>query len=418
MSEFKYINNELYCEGVKVSKIAKDIGTPCYIYSHKYLIDQFNQIKKAFSKVDPLICFAMKANDNLAVVKTLVDQGAGCDIVSVGELKIALKAGVDPKKIVYASTGKTEYEIIESIKAGILFFNVESLPELEEINRIAGKMRRKAAAALRINPDVKAVTHDKITTGTLDKKFGLDLATARRILKNRVKYPNVDIKGLHMHIGSQILESKPYEIALKKVIAFLDELTMDGIFLEYMDMGGGIGIPYNNEDVESMKAFAAKLLPLLEKTGLKIVMEPGRYICGNAGILATRTIYVKDNGIKKFIIVDAGMNDLIRPTMYEAYHEIIPVVKSSRKKMTFDVVGPICESGDVFGKRRNMASVDKGDLLAIMSAGAYSHVMSSNYNMRCRPAEVMVKGNKYAVVKERETFKDLMKGEQIPGFLK
>jgi diaminopimelate decarboxylase len=243
-------------------------------FENKYLIDQFNQIKKAFSKVDPLICFAMKANDNLAVVKTLVDQGAGCDIVSVGELKIALKAGVDPKKIVYASTGKTEYEIIESIKAGILFFNVESLPELEEINRIAGKMRRKAAAALRINPDVKAVTHDKITTGTLDKKFGLDLATARRILKNRVKYPNVDIKGLHMHIGSQILESKPYEMALKKVIAFLDELTMDGIFLEYMDMGGGIGIPYNNEDVESMKAFAAKLLPLLEKTGLKIVMEP------------------------------------------------------------------------------------------------------------------------------------------------
>lgn len=418
MSEFTYKNGELYCEQVSVSRIVKDAGSPCYIYSHKHLVGQFESIRKAFARVDPLICFAMKANDNLALVKTLVDRGAGCDIVSGGELKVALKAGVDPQKIVFASVGKTKDEITDAIKAGILFFNVESLPELEEIDHLAGTMKRRASAALRINPDVKAATHDKITTGTLEKKFGLDLTTACTILHQRKKYPHVDIKGLHMHIGSQILSSKPYVTAIQKVLQFLDHLTREGIFVEYMDIGGGIGIPYGNETVEPIQSFARQLLPLLEKTGLKIVMEPGRYICGNAGILVTETLYVKDNGVKKFIIVDAGMNDLVRPAMYDAYHDIIPVRRKSSRKVVFDVVGPICESGDVFAKGRRLPVMSRGDLLAVKSAGAYGHVMSSNYNMRLRPVEVMVKGNKYGVVNERETFQDLMRGEHIPEFLK
>ncbi|MCK5260427.1 MAG: diaminopimelate decarboxylase [Candidatus Omnitrophica bacterium] len=417
MHDFKFKNGELYCESVKVSTIAKKVGTPFYLYSHHTLVDHFTKIKRAFARVDPLICFAMKSNDNLAVLKTLADQGAGFDIVSAGELKKARMVSADPQKIVFASVGKTEEEIVSAIKANILFFNVESLPELDEINRIAKKFKKKPKVALRINPDVKAATHARITTGTLRNKFGIDLRTARRIMKARKKYSHIQFSGVHVHIGSQITTSAPFISALKRVVDFVDVLRKDGVDLEYLDIGGGLGIIYKDEKPQTAQDFANAILPYLERTKLKIVMEPGRFIAGNAGIFVTKALYLKDNGVKKFLIVDGGMNDLVRPSMYDAYHEIVPLKKTKTKKTKMDVVGPICESGDFFAKNRMLPVLKKGDLLAIMSAGAYGYVMSSNYNVRGRGPEVIVKGNKYAVTKPRETFKDLVRGETVPKFI-
>ncbi len=418
MHDFLFKNGELHCENIKVSTIAKKVGTPFYLYSTKTLVDHFTKIKKAFAKVNPIICFAMKANDNLAVLKTLANEGAGFDIVSIGELRKALKVGADPRKIVFASVGKTEEEIAFAIKKGILFFNVESVPELEEINRIAKRLGKKPQVALRINPDVEAATHSFITTGTLKNKFGIDLQSTREILKQPKKYSHVKINGLHIHIGSQITTSQPFINAILKVVAFLDSLRNEGITLEYLDIGGGLGIIYKDEKPQTAQDFANAVLAILEKTGLKIVMEPGRFIVGNAGIFVTKVLYLKDNGFKKFLIVDGGMNDLIRPSLYNAYHEIVPVKETNSSKIKVDVVGPICESGDFFAKDRDLPQVDKGDLLAIMSAGAYGYVMSSNYNVRGRVPEVIVKGKQFAITKERETFEDLLRGESIPAFLK
>ncbi|MFC1510501.1 diaminopimelate decarboxylase [Candidatus Omnitrophota bacterium] len=417
MHDFVYKNNELYCEKLKVSAIAKECGTPLYIYSYKTLTDHFHKLKEAFKSVNPLICFAMKANDNLSVIKALADQGAGFDIVSIGELKKAIKVKADLQKIVFASVGKTEEEITLAIKSKILFFNVESLPELVEINRIAGKLKKVPQIALRINPDVDAVTHARITTGTLKNKFGIDLKTALQILKNKKKYKNLNINGLHCHIGSQITTVDPYIKALKKVTAFIQTCKKEGIAIKTLNMGGGLGINYNNDKANTAKQFAGKVMPLLKKCDVKIIIEPGRFIAGNAGIFVTKTLYLKDNGVKKFLIVDGGMNDLARPSLYNAYHHIQPLKKTRAKKIVMDVVGPICESGDFFAKDRKLAPMKKGDLLAIMGAGAYGYVMASNYNVRRRPAEVMVKGNKFAVIKKRETFKDLIAGEDIPAFL-
>lgn len=418
MHDFSFKNNELCCESVKVASVAKSVGTPFYLYSYKTLTDHFLKIQKAFARVNPIICFAMKSNGNLAVIKSLIELGAGIDIVSVGELKKALVAGADPKKIVFASVGKTEEEISFAIKTGILLFNVESEPELAEINRVAKKMGKKVQAALRINPDVPAPTHEYITTGSLKKKFGIDLRTTKQIFKSQKKYPNVKINGIHIHIGSQITEGAPFVGALKKVVAFIEDLRKEGVAIEYLDIGGGLGIIYKDENPQTAQAYADKILPILEKTGLKIIMEPGRFIVGNAGIFVTKVVYVKDNGVKKFVIVDGGMNDLIRPTLYDAYHEIVPVKKTAASKVKVDVVGPICESGDFFAHDRLLPKVGKEDLLAVMSAGAYGYVMASNYNVRGRVPEVMVRGNKFEIVRERETFKDLMKGEKIPKFLK
>ncbi|MCK5714044.1 MAG: diaminopimelate decarboxylase, partial [Hyphomicrobiaceae bacterium] len=316
-----------------------------------------------------------------------------------------------------ASVGKTEEEIVSAIKANILFFNVESLPELDEINRIAKKFKKKPKVALRINPDVEAATHARITTGTLKNKFGIDLTTARRIMKAHAKYSHIQFSGVHVHIGSQITTSAPFITAIKRVIDFLDVLRKDGVDLEYLDIGGGLGIIYKDEKPQTAQDFADAILPYLERTGLKIIMEPGRFIAGNAGIFVTKTLYLKDNGVKKFLIVDGGMNDLVRPSMYDAYHEIVPLKKTQASKTKMDVVGPICESGDFFAKDRMLPVLKKGDLLAIMSAGAYGYVMSSNYNVRGRGPEVIVKGNKYAVTKPRETFKDLVRGETVPKFI-
>jgi diaminopimelate decarboxylase len=374
-------------------------------------------MKKAFQEVAPLICFAMKSNDNMAVIKTLMDQGAGFDVVSVGELRKALKVGSDPHRIVFASVGKTEEEITEAIQTGILLFNVESRPELDEINRISGKLKKRPKVALRINPDVAALTHAKITTGTLKNKFGIDLATARKILNERDQYTHVRFSGLHIHIGSQITTKAPFIKAIAKVAAFIETLKADGVSLEYLDIGGGLGIIYRDETPQTAECFARAVVPYLKKTGLKIIMEPGRFIAGNAGILVSKVIYLKDNGFKKFLIVDAGMNDLIRPSMYDAYHEIVPVKKTKARKVRLDIVGPICESGDFFAKDRVFPALKKNDLIAVMSAGAYGYVMASNYNVRGRPAEVMVRGGQFEVTKKRETFDDLMRGETVPAFL-
>jgi diaminopimelate decarboxylase len=418
MHEFKYKHNDLYCEDVRVSAVAKSVGTPFYLYSQKTLIDHFNKIKKAFAPVHPLICFAMKANGNLAVIKTLVDQGAGVDIVSGGELYKALKAGANPQKICYASVGKTEQEITTAIQKHVLFFNVESEAELIEINRIAKKLNKKVQVALRLNPDVDAVTHKSITTGTLKNKFGIDLKTARNIFLTQKYFPNLKINGVHIHIGSQITTIAPYVKAIRKTISFINKLKARGIIIEYLNIGGGMAADYTLGIAQPAQSFAKVLVPLLKKTGLKIIMEPGRFIVANAGIFVTKVLYLKDNGVKRFLIVDGGMNDLIRPSLYEAYHEIIPVKKTNARKVNVDVVGPICESGDFLGKNRPLPKLSKGNLLAVMTSGAYGYSMSSNYNARCRSAEVMVKKSLFSLVNRRETLLDLTRTERMPGFMK
>jgi diaminopimelate decarboxylase len=418
MHDFHFKKGELYCEEVPVSKIVQSVGTPCYIYSYKTLIDHFTKIQKAFAPVNPVICFAMKANDSLSIIKALVDQGAGLDIVSLGELKKARIVKADPQKIVFASVGKTREEILEALNARILFFNVESLPELERINAIAKETGKVASVAIRINPDVQAPTHDFITTGTLKKKFGIDLKTTRQIFLSRKKYSHVNINGVHIHIGSQITSGKPFIGAIKKTIEFINELKCDGVSIEYLDIGGGLGIIYKDEKPQTAQQYADAVLPLLINSGLKIIMEPGRFIVGNAGIFITKVLYLKDNGFKKFLVVDGGMNDLIRPSLYDAYHEIVPVKQTKAKKIKVDVVGPICESGDFFAHDRMMATLKENDLLAVMSAGAYGYVMASNYNVRGRAPEVMVRGGEFETITKRETFEDLIRNERIAGLLK
>lgn len=419
MHEFKYINNNLYCEKVKVQDLAQKYGTPLYVYSYYTLISHFLKLQDAFKSISPLICYSVKANSNLAMLKALVDKGAGLDIVSGGELYRALQAGCPVEKIVYASVGKTDKEIEEAIRNKILFFNVESVPELENINRIAKNLGRVVQVAIRINPDVEPKTHKYITTGKITNKFGIDFKAARQILLLRKAFSNVRINGLHIHIGSQITESAPYVAAIDKIVDFIAELRKKGIKLEYLNIGGGLGIIYDKETPQTAQKFADKIMPLLKKTGLKIIIEPGRFIVGNAGVLVTKVLYLKSTPKKKFIIVDGGMNDLIRPALYQAYHQILPLsVKSGvQKTEKVDVVGPICESGDFFAKERRLAKVKSGDYLAVMSTGAYGFSMSSNYNSRRRAEEVMVVGDQNFVIRKRESAKDLTRNEIIPAFL-
>lgn len=416
MHEFKYKNRSLYCEDVKIEDLARHFTTPLYVYSYHTLIDHFFKLKNAFTPVSPLICYSVKANSNLAILKALVDKGAGLDIVSGGELFRALKVGCSPQKIVYASVGKTDKEITEAIKKDILFFNVESLPELENINRISKNLRKITRIALRINPDVEPKTHKYITTGKLTNKFGIDFKNAYQIFLKRKNFAYLHFAGLHIHIGSQITESSPYVAAIKKVVSFVNMLRKNRINLEYFNIGGGLGIVYDKETPQSANDFAKKILPLLLSTGLKIILEPGRFIIGNAGILVTKVLYIKNTPQKKFIIVDAGMNDLIRPALYHAYHQILPL-SFQKSRMRYlekaDIVGPICESADFFAKDREIPCVKEGDYLAIMGCGAYGFSMASNYNSRCRPAEVMVLGKRIKLIRKRESFEDLIRNEKI-----
>jgi diaminopimelate decarboxylase len=416
MHEFKYKNNQLYCENAKVQDLAKSYGTPLYVYSYHTLINHFLRLEEAFRELDPLICYSVKANSNLALLKALINKGAGLDIVSGGELFRAQIAGCPAQKIVYASVGKTDFEIASAISKNILFFNVESLAELENINRISKKLNKITRVAIRINPDVEVKTHKYITTGKITNKFGIDLDGAYRILILRNKFKNLDICGLHIHIGSQITASEPFVAALKKVSNFIQRLKSKKIVLKYLNIGGGLGIIYDHEVPQTAQVYAEKIIPLLKKTGLKIIMEPGRFIVGNAGILVTKVLYIKHTPRKKFIIVDGGMNDLIRPALYGAYHNVLPLGKIAKTEKA-DVVGPICESGDFLAKERQVALVKEGDYLAVMGAGAYGFSMSSNYNSRLRPAEVIVVKNKALVIRKREVADDLVRNEVIPAYL-
>lgn len=411
MHEFRYKKNELYCENIKVQDLVKKYGSPLYVYSYKTIIDHFLKLKSAFKTIRPLICFSVKANSNLTILKSLVKKGAGLDIVSGGELYRAIKAGCPADKIAYASVGKTDKEIQEAVKAGILFFNAESLAELENLNRIAKKQGRHVNAAIRINPDVEPKTHKFITTGKLTNKFGIDFDAAKEIILNHKKFSHLNIKGLHLHIGSQITEGDPFVAAIKKMVSFIDYLRKEGIKLEYLNIGGGLGIIYESEKPQTAEKYAKKILPLLKKTGLKVILEPGRFIVGNAGIFVAKVLYLKKTPYKKFVIVDGGMNDLIRPALYEAYHHVSPLTLRSLEMEKVDVVGPICESGDFFAKDRKIEKVDQGDYLAVFSAGAYGFTMASNYNSRPRPAEVMVKNGKTYLIRKRETYSDLIRNE-------
>lgn len=418
MHEFNFKNNELYCENIKIKDIARAVPTPFYLYSYKTLVDHYKKIRAAFRALDPLVCFSVKSNSNIAVLRALVKNGAGLDIVSGGELYRALIAGADPKKIVYAGVGKRPDEIEYAVKTGILFFNVESEEELDQIQRTAKALARKVNAAIRLNPDVVPKTHKHIVTGKGETKFGLDFETVHKIFNSQWRYPNVDIKGIHLHIGSQILDAKPFVEAIQKALEFIVEFKIPAT---HLNIGGGLGIMYSIENPQTAKAFADKVIPFIKKSGLKLILEPGRFVSGNSGVLVTKAVYTKRTPRKKFVIVDSGMSDLIRPSLYEAYHKIVPVSlrdDSSDTAEKVDVVGPICESGDFLGKDRLLPLVLKGDLLAVMGAGAYGFTMSSNYNSRPRASEVMVIGKKFHVVRKAETYKDLVRGETIPKELR
>ncbi|KPK98027.1 MAG: diaminopimelate decarboxylase [Omnitrophica WOR_2 bacterium SM23_72] len=417
MHDFKYKNNQLYCEQVKVENLARRFGTPLYVYSYHTLIDHFLKLKDAFRSLNPLICFSVKSNSNLAILKALVDKGAGLDVVSGGELYRARLVGCPSEKIVYASVGKTEREIEEAIRRRILFFNVESVAELKNINRIARRLNRITQVAIRINPDVEPKTHRYITTGKLTNKFGIDFKSAYQILMVRRSLTHMRISGLHIHIGSQITQSAPFVAAITKMVTFIESLEKKGIRLEFLNIGGGLGIIYNKEAPQTAVTFARKVTPFLKKTGLKIILEPGRFIVGNAGILVTRVLYLKSVPRKKFVIVDAGMNDLIRPSLYDAYHQILPLRKRPGTQEKVDVVGPICESGDFFAKERRLTHLKNGDYLAVMSAGAYGFSMASNYNSRRRPQEILIVRNKAFIIRKREREEDLVRNEVIPSFL-
>lgn len=418
MHDFLYKKGELYCENVSVRKIAEKVGTPLYIYSYKTFTDHLHKLQKAFQPVKPLICYSMKANSNLAVLKALVNQGAGLDIVSGGELYRARRVGCPAEKIVYAGVGKTEQEVEAALRYGILLFNVESLPELGLINRVAGKMKVHARVSLRVNPDVDPRTHDYIATGKAESKFGIDLKTAEETFRGRKSYKHLALCGIHVHIGSQITSGEPFVEAFRKVLQFIDELKKHGVTIEFINLGGGLGVIYSNEQPQTAAQFAKKILPLFRGRKFRMVFEPGRFISANAGIFVSRVLHIKTTTRKNFAIVDGAMNDLIRPSLYQAHHEVWPVHRRSRcAQGVYDVVGPVCESGDYFAKGRTLQRLEEGELLAVMSSGAYGFVMASNYNSRPRASEVLVKGNRFEVVRKRETFQALIAGESIPSFV-
>jgi diaminopimelate decarboxylase len=418
MHHFTYREDELYCEDVPVQKIAAEIGTPFYLYSHATLTRHFKAFSEAFAGMQKLICFSAKANTNLAILKLFATAGGGLDIVSGGELFRGMQAGFAPDRIVYSGVGKRIDEIDYALKSDILMFNLESLDELKLISQRAVQLNRRARIAIRVNPDVDPKTHPYISTGLKKNKFGIDTVAALKGYRLAGSLENIEVIGIDCHIGSQITEAGPFEDALKSIKTLVLQLKSDlGIQIQYIDMGGGLGITYADETPPSLKEYAKAFLKNLEGMGLTLILEPGRVLVGNAGILVTRVLYKKAGEGKNFIIVDAGMNDLMRPTLYNAFHAIEPIVRTQAPLTVADVVGPICESGDFLGVDRNLTEGNADDLLAVMSTGAYGFVMSSNYCSRPRVAEVMVKNHQYHVVKERETYQDLVKGESIPSFM-
>jgi diaminopimelate decarboxylase len=413
MNYFEYRNGELYAEDLAIADLARRFGTPLYVYSVRTLRRHFRVFDDAFAGTDHLICYAMKALSNLSILKLFANMGAGFDIVSVGELMRCLRVGADPAKIVFSGVGKTDEEITAALEAGVLMINAESRGEMHRISAVASRMKRNAPVSLRVNPDLDPGTHPHISTGHRDSKFGIPLSQVDEYYAEARKLPNVDLVGLSTHIGSQITEVAPFTEAANKVRRIVERLRAAGIAIKYLDVGGGLGIPYQ-ETPPPPSDYARALLGPIADLGLKIITEPGRVMVGNAGVLITRVLYVKETDVKRFIVVDGAMNDLIRPVLYEAYHNILPVDSRQRRAtVTADVVGPVCESGDFFARDREMPAPVQDELLAVMSAGAYGFVMASNYNSRPRAAEILVDGGNAHVIRDRETFEDLIRGERV-----
>ena len=417
MHHFQYKGDELYCEDVPVRLIAEKIGTPCYIYSLATLSHHFMVFDSAFKDVAHLTCYSVKANSNIAILKLFGSMGGGMDIVSGGELYRARRAAIPAERIVYSGVGKTVEEIDFALREKILMFNIESTQELEQINRRAEAMSTKASVSVRVNPDIDPNTHPYISTGMKKNKFGISVDSALRAYEKAKSLRNIEIVGLDCHIGSQLTDVTPFVDALKRLRSLIDRLRKEGALIRYLDLGGGLGIVYDQEAPPQPHEYARAILRELENIDCTLIFEPGRVIVGNAGLLLTKVLYTKRTQAKNFVIVDGAMNDLVRPSLYGSYHYIQPVVRSQKETEVVDVVGPICESSDFLARDRGLSMPASGDYLAVMSAGAYGFSMSSNYNSRRRAPEVLVKGEQYFVIRQRETWENLVSPETIPDFL-
>lgn len=416
MHHFEYKSDNLHCEQVPVAAIADTVGTPFYLYSTATLRQHFKAFDSAFKDIPHITCFATKACSNIAILKLFANLGGGADIVSGGELFRALRAGVDAKKIVYSGVGKTAAEIRFALESGILMFNVESVQELEKIQEVAAAMDARAPISFRVNPDVDPKTHAYISTGLAKNKFGIPIEQAEEVYAAAREMPHIQVLGVSCHIGSQLTQVSPFVESLQKVKGFIERLGRAGITISYLDLGGGLGIQYNDEEPPHPQEYADAIKREMQGLSCTLILEPGRVIVGNAGILVTRVLYTK-SGLKKFVIVDAGMNDLARPSLYGAFHAIKPVERAGVGTEVADVVGPICETGDFLARDKEVPAAKAGDLLAVMSAGAYGFTMSSNYNSRPRVAEVLANGSDFQVIRARETYESLVQGEVIPAFL-
>lgn len=414
---FTYRNDEMYCEDVPLREIVDAVGTPAYVYSLARLRDAFRSFDQAFAASRHLVCFSVKANSNLAVLRAFVNEGSGFDIVSGGELFRVLKAGADPGKVVFSGVGKTREEMEYALRSGILMFNVESEQEMEALNDVAGSMGVTAPVSFRINPDVDPQTHPYISTGMKKSKFGIAIDPAAAAYRRAIALPNLDVVGVDCHIGSQLTSTSPFADAAERVRAFIEVLQGEGADIRYVDLGGGLGIRYDEEEPPDPADYAKALMEGIRGLDVTLVLEPGRSMVGNAGILLTRVLYLKRTEAKNFVVVDGAMNDLVRPSLYGAFQGLRPVDRREAESMTADVVGPICESGDFLAQDRDIQPPEPGDLMAVMSAGAYGFTMASNYNTRPRAAEVLVDGKEFAVVRERETLEGLVAGEKIPAML-
>jgi len=417
MHFFEYKNHQLHCEGIPIQQIAEKVGTPFYLYSYQTLVRHFTVFDGAFKGIPHLVCYSAKANSNLALLRLFVNLGGGVDVVSGGELYRALKGGADPQKIVYSGVGKREDEIEYALETGILMFNVESFQELQVMNEVAGRIGKKAPIAIRVNPDIDPKTHPYISTGLKQNKFGIDILRAPMAYRLASQLPNLKIVGIDCHLGSQLVEVEPIIEALKKLKQLVENLRREGIEIQYLDLGGGLGITYEDEEPPHPVEYASTILDEIRGFGCTLILEPGRVIVGNAGILVSKVLYTKENEEKRFVIVDAGMNDLVRPSYYGSFHQILPVKEETREEVVADVVGPVCESSDFLAKGRKIPNLFAGELIAVMGAGAYGFSMSTNYNSRPRIAEVLVRDDQMFVIRQREGYEDLIRGEKIPEFL-
>jgi diaminopimelate decarboxylase len=416
MDHFNYRNGELFAEDVSVKEISKQVGTPFYCYSKATLERHYNVFANALKQVDATICFAVKANSNLAVLKTLAKLGAGGDCVSIGEIKRCLAAGIPASKIVFSGVGKTKGELEFALRNNVMQINVESEVELYSLNDVAGKVGIKAPVSFRINPDIDAGTHDKISTGRKEDKFGIAYEQARDIYQKAASMENINIRGVATHIGSQLTELDPFRQAFAKIRKLVEDLRAEGHAIKHLDLGGGLGIPYKEQTPPSPDEYAKMVVEATQGLGCKLVFEPGRLIAGNAGILVSQVIYLKKTEHRNFLVIDAAMNDLIRPSLYDAFHEVVPV-EENNSVLQMDIVGPICETGDVFGKGRMLPELVAEDLVAIRSCGAYGAVMSCEYNSRLLVPEVMVNGDKFSVIRARESYDEMLNKDQIPDWI-